>query len=133
MSGGGSIEDDVIVLPGVISEQKGELVERGDLGGAGARELLADDGKILVVRTRFHLRQHPLPVGFRSLLGINVQHIQPWRPRDRHRRVAQFDAEDLVEVRSRVGAHQQHRISGVCKRQRRGRSQGRFFRRRPCR
>ena len=115
VAGGRGVEDHMIELPvrRLTGQQRGELVEGGDLGGAGARELLAHRCALLVAGARLQLRQHALAVGLGGAVGVDVEHLQPRHARHRHRLVGQRDPQHLVEVGGGVGADQQHAPAGV--------------------
>ena len=122
MPRGRRVEDDVIELGrrrGVAEESR-ELVERGDLDGAGTGELLLHAphrgvGKDAPVRP-----DHPLPVRPGRGLGVDVHREEAGDLRDRRRPHPQLDTEDLIEIRGRVGAHEQHPLAFVRETDRRG-------------
>ena len=115
VAGGGRVKHDVIEVSGQgrVQQQAGELVEGGDFGGAGPRELLLD---------AFHhgVRQHPshrpddaIAVELRSGLRVDLQRGQTLDRRNGRDVVADLDAEHLPDVGRRVGAHQQHAAPGL--------------------
>ena len=95
---GRGVEDDVVPGLRAVGQQAGELVERGDLGRAGPRQLLAHRGLFLCGCAGTHLRQHALAVRLGGVVGVDVEHRQAGGARHRDRRVAQLDAEHLVEI-----------------------------------
>ena len=106
-----------------IAQQLRELVERGDLDGARAGQLLfhAVDGG---------LGQHAaigsddaFPVSFCGGFRIDVQREQAVRAGNGGRLARQAHAEDLVEIRCRVGADQQHPLALAAPGLRRGAGQ----------
>ena len=123
VAGRRGVEDDVVEALAAAGQQRGELVERGDLGGAGARELLAHRGALGVIGLGAHLADHAGAVGLGRRLRIDVEHRQARRTRHRHRRVAQRNVQHLVQVGRRVRAHQQHPPARIRQRQRAGRGQ----------
>lgn len=80
-----SIEDDVIIGSVLVGQTAGEFVERGDLGGAGARQLLSNPVSILVACAGVHLSEHTHAIRFRCHCRVDVEHIQILRTRNRHR------------------------------------------------
>ena len=56
------VEDEVVVGFGVVGQECREFIERGDLRGAGAGELLAHGRQFLRAGTRAHLRKNPLAI-----------------------------------------------------------------------
>ena len=84
VTGRRGVEHDVVVAGGVGPafgpafgidfEQRGEFVERGDLGGAGAGELLANGCALRERALRLHLGEHALAIGFGGVVGVEVQH-----------------------------------------------------------
>ena len=123
VAGRRGVEDDVVVAFSVAGQQRRELVERGDLGGAGARQLLAHGRPVGVAGAGAHLRDDPLPIRLGSRVRIDVQHRQAGRARYRCGCVAQLDPQHLVQVRCGIGADQQHLLAGIRQRQRGGRRQ----------
>ena len=100
----GGVEHDVVVGrgDGVVREQLSELVERGDLDGAGSGQLLLDTGHGGVGQHAAVGADDPFAVRGRRLLGVDVQRGQPagaghWGRCGAGRRV-----ENLVEVGCRV-------------------------------
>ena len=134
VTGRRGVEHDVVVAGrvgpafgpafGIDFEQRGEFVERGDLGGAGAGELFAHGCALRERALRLHLGEHAVAIGFGGVVGVDVQHRETGGAGYGDRRVAQRDAHHLVEVGGRVGAHQQHAFSGVGERERGRRGQG---------
>jgi hypothetical protein len=120
MPGGCRVEDDMVPGLRAVGQQGRKLVEGGDLRRAGSRQLLPHRRQFLRRRSRFQRRQHALTVRLGGIVGIDVQHRQAGRPGDRYWRVAQLDAEHLIEVRGRIGADEEHLLAGVGQRQRRG-------------
>ena len=110
---GRRVEDDVIVGSGVARQERRKLIEGGDLGRAGTGQLFAHRREFLGAGTRADLRQNPLAVGLGCVVGVDVQHRQAGRAGHRHRCVAKFNAEHLVQIRRRVGADQQHLLAGI--------------------
>ena len=77
------VEDDVIIGPVVVGQTADELVERRDLGRAGARQLLSDLAPILIARVRPHLRQNPRAIGLGGDGGVDIEDGQRLRRRGR--------------------------------------------------
>ena len=113
VAGGGSVEDNMVIAVGIARQQTDELVEGGDLRGAGAGELLAHGAAFGVRALSRHLCDHAHPVGLGRDVGIDVQRIETWRTGHGARPVRQPDAQHLVEVGGGVGADQQHAFAGV--------------------
>ncbi len=115
VAGGRCVEDHMVerTRHTGIRQQCREFVERGDLGGAGPRELLAHRGAFLVRGSGLQLRKHALPVGLCRGVGVDVEHLQTPHTRHVHRAVGQRNAQHLVEVGRRVGADQEHPSPGV--------------------
>jgi len=113
--GRGGVEDDVVVVgrEGRVGEQAGELVERGDLGSAGAGELFLDEADLDVGQDPAHGPDDPLPVGGRGLLGVDLQGRQARDGGHRRDGVADPQTEDLSHVRGRIRAHQEHPTAPV--------------------
>jgi hypothetical protein len=96
-----------LLAPRLI-EQPRELVERGDLNGAGAGQLLTDLlhlclGSLANVRS-----EGSLPVGLGGLLRIDVERHQPWHSRHGRRLAGEAHPQHLIEVGGRVRADEQH-------------------------
>ena len=115
VAGGGGVEDDVVVAGGGlgVGEQVGELVERGDLGGAGARQLLGDGLDLLDGQDRAHRFQDLVAVGLSCLVGVDLQRVEAGHLRNRGDLVADGGTEHLGDVARRVGADQQHPLALV--------------------
>ena len=126
MPGRRGVEDDV-VIPGdqaLVGQQGGELIERGDLGRARTGQLLGDRGQLFVREQPAHRGDDPFPVGLRCLPGVDLQRGQARHLLDRGDGVADRDAEDLPDVRRRVGADQQHPLAPASQVQGRGAGDG---------
>ena len=134
VAGRRGVEDDVVELRGVAGQQAGELVEGGDLGGAGARELLAHGGQLL--GRCWPRASVPARAGDRLSAAVSGSMFiadRPGTPGTGRGRVGQLDRQHLVEVRRRIGADQQHL---ACRRRParwRQRRRPTSCRRRPCR
>ncbi len=107
------VEDDVIESSGRlgIAKQFGEFIESGDLDRACAGQLLfhaveGGFGEHSAVRP-----DHPIAVGLCGRFRIDVQREQSVGAGDRGRRTGQPDAQNLVEIRCRVRADQQHPLA----------------------
>ena len=113
VAGGGGVEDDVVVAHGGlgVGEQVGELVERGDLGGAGARQLLGDGLDLLDGQDRAHWFQNLVAVGLSGLVGVDLQRVEAGHLRNRGDLVADGGTKHLGDVARRVGADQQHPLA----------------------
>jgi hypothetical protein len=105
------VEDHVLEVRrrGRVAEQLGELVEGGDLDGAGTRELLLDAphgriGQHAAVRSH-----HALAVRLCRGFRVDVQREEPGHRWNGGRRRAQCRLEDFIEVRGRVRAHESTR------------------------
>ena len=114
------VEDDVVVARGIVGQEGRELVERSNLRGAGAGQLLTHGREFLGAGVCAHLRDHPLAIGLGGVVGVDVQHRQARRAGHGNRRVAKLDPEHLVQVRCSVGADQQHLLARVREHQRGG-------------
>ena len=115
MPGGRGVEDDMVELSGgcLVSEQFRELVEGGDLDRARPRELLlhALDGN-----GRQHTpvgAHHTLAVVVRRLHRVDVERGESRDGRHGCKRGGEFDPQDLVEVRGRVGADEQDALPRI--------------------
>ena len=120
------VENDVVVLADqvLVCEQGGELIERGDLGRARTGQLLGDRGQFSVREQPPDGGEDPFPVGLRCLPGVDLQRGQARHLADRGDGVADRDAEDLPDVRGRVGADQQHPLALASQVQGRGAGDG---------
>ncbi len=112
VSGGGRIKNDVVVVAPQcrIGEQRGELVKGGNLGGAGARELLLDALDHGVGQHTAHRAGDAVTIRLRSGLRVNFQRRQILHRGNGRDAVADGDAEHLAHIGSRVGADQQHAL-----------------------
>ena len=72
VAGRGRVEDDVVKARVVVCQQADEFVEGGNLCGAGAGELFAHGGAVLLARPRSHLAEHAQTVVFGCRFGIDV-------------------------------------------------------------
>src|ERR1019366_2435028 len=110
MSGRCGVEDHVIELSrGVIlAQQLCELIEGCDLDGTGARQLLLDAlhssvGQKSAVRT-----DKPLAGFLRRFFWIAIHGEETWNALDRNWMYSKTCCEHFVEIRSRIGAHQEN-------------------------
>lgn len=106
MARGGGIEYDMVEIPPSFRQKLRELIEGGDLGGAGTRELLAHEVHLLSRSLRAHLFNDTGTVVLRRGFRIDVQDHQARNPWHRNRMVAQRNAEHFIKVRRRVGTDQ---------------------------
>ena len=116
MAGRRRIEDHVVECTrriGVPKELR-KLIERRDFDRARTRQLLLD-------ARHGGSRQHPAigaddTVAIRAcgFLWIDVQGGEPWYARHRFRGRIKCDLENFVQVRCRIGRHEQHAFAGVC-------------------
>ena len=97
------VEDDVIEAARRlgVAEQLGELVERRDLDGARAGELLLDARDRGIRQLAAIRADDALAIGARGLLRIDVERFEPIHRRNRRRLRAEMHAEHLVEIRCR--------------------------------
>ena len=110
VAGGRRIEDDVVVIGGQgrVHEQGGEFVEGGDLGGAGAGELLLDALDDGIGQHPAHGADDAIAVNLRRGLRVDLQRAEVRNRGDGGNPVADTDTEHLADVGRRVGADQQH-------------------------
>jgi hypothetical protein len=109
VTAGRRVEHHVLDLRAVAPRHEpGKLVERGDLRGARAGELLAHPRQLLRGLLAAVGREHPLAVRLGRRLRIDVHRGQPRNAGDRGGRGPQGDAQHLAQVRRRVGADEQH-------------------------
>ncbi len=115
MAGGRGVEHHMVqaTVDALARQQRGEFVERGNFGGAGARELFAHGLAFIVAGTGFELRQHALAVGLGGGVGVDVEHLQARHAGHGHRLVRQRHAQHFVEVGCCVGADQQHALARI--------------------
>ncbi len=109
------VEDDVVVPGGDagVGQQVGELVEGGNLGRAGARELLLDALHHIVRQDATHRADDAIAIALRRRFRIDLERGQARHVRNGRHLVADRQAEDLPDVRGRVGAHEQHARAGI--------------------
>ena len=110
------VEDDVIESARDLAagQELGELVEGGDLGRAGAGELLLHRRDGIGLHDAAHRPDDPVAIRLRRGLGVDVEQEQAGHARHGGRFVlAHLDVEDLPEVRRRIGAHEQHALAGI--------------------
>ena len=109
VAGGRGVEDDVVKAARgcVIGQQGGEFVERGDLGGAGAGELLLDPVDHRVRQHAAHRADDAIAVGLRGGGRVDLQRAQVGHGGHGDDAVADVDAKHLPDVGRRIGAHQQ--------------------------
>ena len=110
VAGGRGVEDDVLVVVGQagIHQQPGEFVEGGDLGGAGAGELLLDALHHAVGQEPAHRPDDAVAVSLGGGLRVDLEGGEMGHRGDRRDPVADLHAKHLPHVGGRVGAHQQH-------------------------
>ena len=115
VASGRRVKHDVIEASGQgrVQQQAGELVEGGDLGGAGPRELLLDAFHHRVGQHAAHRPNDAVAVELCRSLRVDFQRRQVGDRRDGRDVVADLDAEHLPDVGRRVGAHQQHTAPGL--------------------
>ena len=128
MAGWGGVENDVVVDRSQIAPGKeaGKLVERGNLRGARARELLANLGNLFCGLHSLVGLDHAPPVGFRRGIGIDVHRVKVIDLGNRTWFGSEYDTEHFVEVRRRIGADEQHPVPAIGERKRRGARERRF-------
>ena len=76
VAGGCGVEQDVVEPSDAalgVGEQFGELVERGDLGGARPGQLFGDGGHFGLGQQTAHRSDDAFPVGLRGLVGVDFQ------------------------------------------------------------
>ena len=117
MTGGCGIENHVIETGGRrgVTEQCREFVEGRDLNGARARKLLFHTGN---GGDRQHApvgRHHAFAIGLRRSFRVDVEGVQGVCFGDQCRRRAQRHAQHFIQIRSRVGADDQHAFAGLPK------------------
>ena len=112
------VENDVVVCGGgrLVAEEPGEPVERGDLDGARTRELLFHPCYGIRGKDRAERPDDPFAVFLRRDLGVDVERVESRNAGNGARFSRQPDAEDLVEVRSGVGADEEDAEAPVGKR-----------------
>ena len=110
VAGRGGVEDDMIILfRGLgIADQAREFIKGRDLHRAGAGKLLFHAAQSRFRQQTTHWSDEPLAIRRRGGDRIDVQGMQARCAGNRRRLVAQGDIQHLVQVRRRVGAHQQH-------------------------
>jgi hypothetical protein len=109
-----------------IREQRSEFVKRGNLGGAGARELLFNPLDHGVRQHAAHRTDDAVAVGLRRGLRVNFKDAQIWHIRYLGDLVADADAKHLPHIGGRVGADQQHALVQACEFQCAGAGDGCF-------
>jgi hypothetical protein len=102
-----------------VTEELRELVERGDLDSAGARELLLDAAHRGVRQHASVRTDHLLAVGMRRGLGIDVEGEKARHAGHRTRLTGERRFEHLVEVGCRVGTDEEDPSSALRERDRR--------------
>jgi hypothetical protein len=115
VTGGCGVEHHVVVAAGGrrLGQEAGERVERCDLHGAGAGQLLFH-GRELGCGDRLPVGgDDALAVGVSGRLGFEVHQVEPADRRRRRRFLAGVDLEHVGEVRRRVGADEQHPVASV--------------------
>jgi len=115
VAGGRGVEHHVVVARAITlaHQQRGEFIERGDLGGAGARELFAHGVALGVGGVAAQLREHAQAVGLGGSVGVDVDDREARHTGHVHRLVRQGDAQHVVQVGRGVGADQQHAVARV--------------------
>src|SRR5690606_23801318 len=108
------------------SEEAGELVERRDLGRAGARERLRYRADLLVRHDAAQRADDALAILDDGLFRVNLHCRQPRDAVDRHHAVPDLLTEDLADVGCRIGADKQYPLAGIDKLQRGGAGDGRL-------
>ena len=110
VAGGRRVEQDVLVLrvQGRVGQQRGEFVESGNLGGAGARELFLDALDHRIGQHAAHRANDAVTVALGGGLRVDLQRRQARHTGHGRDVVANRDTEHLPHVGGRVGAHQQH-------------------------
>ena len=125
VSGRGGVENDVIVVRRA-GQQLGELVEGGDLGGAGPRQLLLHAPECGLGQHLAVWAHNALAVGPGGGLRVDVQGPKAGHARDARRLPRQTRAQDFIQVRRGVRAHQQNALASVGELDRRRASQRRL-------
>ena len=125
VAGWGRIKDDMVILgqQRLVGQQRGELVKGGDLGGAGAGELLLDAAHHALGQLAAHRPDDPFPIGFGRRGGIYLQRRQTGHSGDGGDAIADLGGKHLPHVGGGVGAHQQHPLAGITEGHRTGAGQ----------
>ena len=113
MAGGCCVKHNVVVVLVVVRQQGREFIERRDLGGACARQLLAHGGALGIGGTATHLAQHAQAVRLGSLVGVDVEHRQSWHMRHRGGGVFKLHTQHFIQIGGCIGADQQHALACV--------------------
>ena len=110
MAGGRRVEQDVIVGRGSggVAQDFRELVEGGDLRGAGPGKLLLHGGDHGIRQNAPYGGDHALPVGAGRFLRIDVQGREPGCLGDRQGHPREGDAQDFIKIGGWIRADQQH-------------------------
>ena len=100
MAGGRGVEDDVVkpARGRVVSQQGGELVKCGDLGGAGAGELLLDTLDHRIRQHAAHRADDAVTVGLRGGGRVDLQRAQVGHRRHGDDLVANGKAKHLADI-----------------------------------
>src|SRR5665647_2147551 len=120
MPGGGGVEDDVVELgqQRLIGQQRGELVERRDLGCAPTRELLLDPVDDLLREQAAHRVENTVSVRLGGLHRVDLDRRQARHRLDGGHDRAHRLAEHLTDIGGRISARQQHPPPSVGQRHR---------------
>lgn len=88
MAGGRGVEDDVVPTIALLGQQGGKFVERGNLGGAGAGQLLTHGGTFVLAGIGFQLGEHAQAVSLGGRVGVDIEHGKTRHAGHIHRLVA---------------------------------------------
>ena len=122
VAGWGRIKDDMVILgqQRLVGQQRSEFVKGGDLGGAGAGELLLDAAHHALGQLAAHRPDDPLPIGFGRRGGIYLQRRQTGHSGDGGDAIADLGGKHLPHVGGRICADQQHPLANITQRHRTG-------------
>ena len=115
VAGRRGVEQDVVVGVGLlrVDDQPRELIERGDLDGALAGQLLLDHAQLGLGNHAAIWPDHALAIRRRRRLRVKVHHLQPGHAWNGTRVGCHRSAEHVGEVGRRIGADEQHAPAGV--------------------